>query len=80
MYMRDWIVKLDDFLRLSGREQLDHAGHISHDEALAKARLEYEKYRQLTDQQLSQVEEHFFQAVKALKPLPKQAKPRRRKT
>ncbi len=29
MYMRDWIQKLDDFLRLSDRELLTHAGSIS---------------------------------------------------
>lgn len=26
MYMRDWIQKLDDFLKLSGKELLSHAG------------------------------------------------------
>ena len=29
MTMRDWIVKLDDFLKLSGRELLNHAGKIT---------------------------------------------------
>ena len=28
MYMRDWIAKLDDFLKVSGRELLDHAGRF----------------------------------------------------
>ena len=37
MYMRDWIAKLDDFLRLSGREILRHAGKISHEQAAEKA-------------------------------------------
>jgi hypothetical protein len=40
MAMRDWIAKLDDFLRLSDRELLTHAGSISHDAALAKAQSE----------------------------------------
>jgi hypothetical protein len=31
MYMKDWIAKLDDFLKLSGRQLLTHAGKISHD-------------------------------------------------
>jgi len=39
MYMRDWIVKLDDFLRLSGRKLLDHAGTVSHEQALEKPAL-----------------------------------------
>lgn len=28
MTMRDWITKLDEFLKISGRELLDHAGKI----------------------------------------------------
>lgn len=39
MYMRDWIVKLDDFLRISDRDILTHAGKISHQIALDKASL-----------------------------------------
>jgi len=37
MYMRDWITKLDDFLKLSERQILTHAGKISHDAAVQKA-------------------------------------------
>ncbi len=37
MYMSDWIAKLDDFLKLIGRQLLTHAGKISHDNAVAKA-------------------------------------------
>jgi hypothetical protein len=39
MYMLDWIAKLDDFLKLTGRDILTHAGQISHGQALQKARL-----------------------------------------
>ena len=35
MTMRDWIVKLDDFLKLSEHELLDHAGKISAEQGLA---------------------------------------------
>ncbi len=42
MYMRDWIAKLDDFLRLSGRELLTHAGRISYEDAVKKAELDFE--------------------------------------
>jgi hypothetical protein len=38
--MADWIAKLDDFLKLSDREILNHAGRISHEAAVAKAELE----------------------------------------
>ena len=41
MYMKNWIAKLDDFIKLSGRQLLTHAGKISHDDAVAKASAEY---------------------------------------
>jgi hypothetical protein len=37
MYTKDWIAKLDDFMRLGERDILTHAAKISHDAALAKA-------------------------------------------
>ncbi len=74
MYMRDWISKLDDFLRLGEREILTHAGTISHEEALRKAELEFEKFRVLQLAQPSQVEKDFDEAVKKL---PKPRKPRK---
>jgi len=40
MYMRDWIAKLDDFLKVSDRDILTHAGGVSHDEAIQKAHAE----------------------------------------
>jgi len=73
MYMRDWIARLDDFLRLSGREILTHAGNISHEEALRKAEIEFEKYRALQIKQPSQVERDFEEAIKKL-PAPKPVK------
>ncbi|MEN6448415.1 MAG: virulence RhuM family protein [Syntrophaceae bacterium] len=66
MYMSDWAVKLDDFLRLSGRELLAHAGTISHDQALAKAQSEYERYRVIQANKPSPIEAHFEQAIKKL--------------
>jgi hypothetical protein len=72
MYMRDWIAKLEDFLRLSGREILTHAGNISHEQALRKAEREFEKFRVRELAQPSQVERDFDEAVKKLpKPRPK---------
>jgi hypothetical protein len=66
MYMRDWIVKLDDFLKLSGRELLDHAGTVSHEQALEKAHAEYAVYRQQHLNAPSPVEKHFLEAVQAV--------------
>ena len=66
MYMADWIAKLDDFLKLSGREILTHAGRISHEEALAKAHAEYERYHAGQLQEPSRVERDFLEAAKTL--------------
>jgi hypothetical protein len=78
MYMRDWIGKLDDFLRLSERDILTHAGRVSHEVAVAKAEGEYEDFQVRQLAQPSEVEKQFEAMVKELKQLaPK--KPTRRK-
>lgn len=59
MYMSDWIARLDDFLRMTGKEILTTAGKISHEQAMQKARGEYEKYRENTKDELSKVERDF---------------------
>jgi len=59
MYMKDWIARLDDFLRMTGNEILGHAGTISHQQMLKKAHDEYEKYRAATINDLSEAEKHF---------------------
>jgi hypothetical protein len=74
MTMNDWIVKLDDFLKLSEHELLDHAGTISAEAAKAKAGLEYERYRTMIDTQPRSVDRDFEQAVKQLEKLPKVTK------
>jgi hypothetical protein len=64
MYMKDWIGKLDDFIKMSGSELLDNAGKISHEEAKVKAELEYEKYKERSKDQLTRVERDFIEHVK----------------
>jgi len=75
MYMADWIAKLDEFLRISERDILDHTGSISHEEALKKAEIEFEKYRQQLLNEPSPVERHFEEAVKRAK-APEREKPK----
>jgi hypothetical protein len=70
MTMRDWIAKLDEFLKISGRKLLDHAGQISAEAAKAKAEQEYAHYRALLDAQPRLVDADFEAAVKQLKQLP----------
>jgi len=69
MYMRDWIAKLDQFMQLSEREILTHAGTVTADAARVLAEQEYEKYQRLLDTQPSPVEQHFDEAVKKAKQL-----------
>ena len=61
MYMRDWIVKLDDFLRLSDKEILANAGTISAKLAKEKANAEYDKFKERTANELTPVEIHFLE-------------------
>jgi len=49
MKMQSWIQKLDDFLRISEKELLKNAGKVSHQNAVEKAKSEYEKYRKAED-------------------------------
>jgi hypothetical protein len=79
MTMRDWINKLDEFLKISGRKLLDHAGKISAETARVKAEQEYDRYRKLADAQPRPVDADFEQAVKQLQKLPRPKKPRQSK-
>ncbi len=45
MYMKDWIEKLNAFLKFSEYEILTNAGSISHEVALSLARKEYESFK-----------------------------------
>jgi hypothetical protein len=77
MTMRNWIEKLDEFLQISGRELLDHAGKISAEMAKIKADSEFDHYRALNDAKPHQVDQDFEQAAKQLQKMhkPKKLKP-----
>lgn len=68
MYMQNWIEKLDEYLRLSDREILQYGERISHEEAVQKAELEFDKYRAGQLAQTARVERDFKAAVKKLPP------------
>ncbi len=78
MTMRNWIEKLDEFLKISGRELLNHAGKISAETARAKAEREYDRYRALADAQPRSVDTDFERAAKQLQKLTKLKKLKRR--
>jgi hypothetical protein len=69
MHMRDWISKLDDFLRLSEREILTHAGRITHEAALEHANAEFDKFKKKQLAEKSAVEVHFETSLKKLEQL-----------
>lgn len=51
MYMKDWVEKLDAFLRFNEKEILNTSGKISHEVALALAEKEYKRFRIEQDRQ-----------------------------
>ncbi|MCL4217941.1 MAG: virulence RhuM family protein [Candidatus Hydrogenedentes bacterium] len=74
MTMADWIAKLDDFLKLSDREILDHAGKISHEDAKEKAETVFETYQQRQAGLPQPVDEHFAQSIEKLKQIEKKGR------
>ena len=60
MKMKDWIIELDDFLKLTKKGILKHKGVISHEKALEKASKEYDKYQ---NKLLSNVEKDYLEVI-----------------
>lgn len=79
MHMADWIAKLDDFLRLTERDILTHAGRVSHSDAVARAEAEFERYRQIQAALPQPVDQHFDQTLEELKRIEQQGKAPRKK-
>lgn len=69
MTMSDWIMRLDQFLTMTGRELLTHAGTVSHQSAMEKAHAEYEAFKQQQLEQPSEADRHFIEAEEQLKQL-----------
>ena len=63
MYMTDYVQQLDNILSSTGQELLQGAGSISHNDAMAKAKAEYDQWR---DHTLSPVEQAYFETIKKL--------------
>jgi hypothetical protein len=61
IYMKDWVKKLDAFLRFNETAILQDSGNITHEIALALAEQEFEKYNKLQDKLL---ESDFDKLVK----------------
>ena len=81
MTMQDWITKLDEFLKISGRELLDHAGKVSAQAAKAKAELEYAQYQAQHEAIAKSVDADFDKVTMELAKLPRPIhKPTKRKS
>lgn len=78
MHMADWIKKLDGFLKLNDRQILTHAGRISHEMALARAELEFDRFTALKVADDRPVDADFERALTEL-PRPR-SKPRKKKS
>lgn len=63
MYMSDYVDHLDNLLKATGENLLTDAGKVSHEQALEKAKSEYQKYQV---QNLSPVEESYLQNIKQI--------------
>lgn len=74
MSMIDWISKLDDFLKLSDREILKHAGKISHDDAKEKAEAEFLRFKVQQAKLPQPVDQHFDESLDELKKIESKAK------
>ncbi len=78
MYMADWIRKLDDFIRISDREILTHAGKISHETARLKAEAEYDTFRAAQAALPQPVDRHFKESLDELKRIEGEAKAKKK--
>jgi hypothetical protein len=74
MYMKDWIARLDDFLKMTGQDILQHSGKISHQDAIDKAKAEYDKYNESAKNELSQVENDFIKHIEITEKVLKKGK------
>ena len=74
MTMKDWIERLNQFLTMTGRELLENAGQVSHEDALQKANKEFDNFTRKQLSQPSLIEKHFIEAEKEIKALKRKDK------
>ena len=82
MHMKDWVAKLDAFLRFNERGILEHAGRISHEMAKELAEAEYDKFHRerirREDMRPTDFDRSLENKVDELKRLPKTKKGRQK--
>ena len=63
MYMADWIKQLDNFLKMTNKDILQHSGTVSHKKAIEKAHSEYKIYKERIKNRITQVEKDFIKQI-----------------
>ena len=66
MYMKDWIKKLEDFLKINNRKILQNKGKASHEQVKKLAEAEYEKFNQKRANEVNQIDTDFDAAIKLI--------------
>ncbi len=66
MYMKDWVLELDNFAKSYGNGVLQNAGTVSHKAALEKATAECEKYRERVKDNISTAEKDYIESIKSV--------------
>ena len=79
IFLKDWTIRLDEFLRFNDRAILPHAGKVSKEQADDKAHGEYECFAAMRRADLEAMGERdgFHQLDQATKRLPQAKKPKR---
>ncbi len=67
MYMKDWVAKLDAFLKFNEKQILANAGTVSHEVAEVLALGEYEKYKKVQDKEFRSDFDEFMEKTKKIK-------------
>lgn len=60
MYMKDWLETINDYLKMTRRDILTIKGKVTYNQALENAHMEFEKYKDKGEYQVSLVEQHFW--------------------
>lgn len=63
-YMKNWLAHLDRLIVAMEAKTLSGAGTVSHEQAIAKAEMEYDKYRTQLAAEPSDVEKHYLETLK----------------
>ena len=65
MYMKDWVIELDDFAKRYGQGVLTNAGSVSHQDTIVRAEAEYKKYCKRMIDEPTPVEREYLSGIKS---------------